>query len=72
MIEGKGLVSIWFFIGALLFVYGALIFGAGIYNLFVPMDPPVVLEKLHAGVWWGGFLLILGGFYSIHFRPRRK
>ena len=72
MIEGKGLISIWFFIGTLLFVYGILIFGAGVYGLFVPPDPPVVLQNLHAGVWWGAFLLALGGFYAIHFRPGKK
>jgi hypothetical protein len=30
-----------------------------------------VLSNLYAGVWWGGFLLVIGLFYSIHFRPSR-
>jgi hypothetical protein len=72
MIEGKGLIPIWFFIGALLLIYGVLILGAGIYDVYVPPDPPVVLQNLHAGVWWGAFLIILGGFYVNHFWPRRK
>ena len=64
----QGMVSIWFFIGALLLVYGVLITGAGIYELGHP-NPQVVRGDLHAGIWWGGLLLALGLFYSIKFRP---
>ncbi len=64
----QGMVSIWFFIGALLLVYGLLITGAGIYELGHP-NPHVVLGELHAGIWWGALLLALGLFYSIKFRP---
>jgi hypothetical protein len=66
-----GMISIWFFIGALLLVYGVLIFGAGVYELSVPPEHPVVLAKLHAGIWWGALLMVLGGFYTFRFRPRR-
>ena len=65
------MISIWFFIGALLLVYGVLIAGAGLYELAAPPEHPVVLASLHAGIWWGGLLIALGGFYSIRFRPRR-
>jgi hypothetical protein len=65
----QGMVSIWFFIGALLLVYGVLILGAGIYDLSNPAAHPVVRSDLHAGIWWGGLLLILGAVYSIKFRP---
>jgi hypothetical protein len=63
------MVSIWFFIGALLLVYGALITGAGLYELSSPPEHPVVRADLHAGIWWGGLLLVLGLVYSIKFRP---
>ena len=43
MIEGKGLISIWFFIGVLLLAYGIIIFAAGVYHLYVPPEHPVVL-----------------------------
>ncbi len=72
MHEGKGFISIWFFIGLLLFIYGILILGAGLYNLAVPPEHPVVLQNLHAGVWWGAFLLLVGGFYCVRFNPKRK
>ncbi|MGB8031717.1 MAG: hypothetical protein WCF30_18845 [Terracidiphilus sp.] len=68
----SGHISIWFFIGVLLTVYGAMIFGDGVFDLATRQVPSVVLNNLHAPVWWGGLLLILGLFYSIRFRPRRN
>jgi len=66
-----GMISIWFFIGALLLAYGVLIFGAGVYELIAPPEHPVVLAELHAGVWWGALLIVLGGIYTIKFSPRK-
>ena len=63
-------ISIWFFIGSLLAVYGVLIFGAGIWELFYPGKTPVTMAHLHAGIWWGAFLVLLGGIYCYKFRPR--
>lgn len=65
-------ISIWFFIGLLLTVYGVLILGSGIYDLFRPPAHPVHLAKLHAGIWWGAVLLILGLVYTIKFRPKKE
>jgi len=62
-----GMISIWFFIGVLLLIYGVLIFGAGLYGLSHP--PGVVRADLHAGIWWGALLLILGSVYTVRFRP---
>lgn len=70
--EEGGQVSIWFFVGALLTAYGALILGAGIHQLVHPPLPPVVLERLHAGVWWGALLLATGLLYLRLFRPGRS
>ena len=61
------MISIWFFIGSLLLIYGALIFAAGIYGISHP--PAVVRADLHAGVWWGALLLALGSVYTARFRP---
>lgn len=66
------MISIWFFIGALLLAYGVLILGAGIYDLVSPPEHPVHLAELHAGIWWGALLVILGGIYSIKFSPLKK
>jgi hypothetical protein len=64
-----GMVSIWFFIGALLLIYGVLILGAGLYELAAPPEHPVVLANLHAGIWWGILLIALGALYTIKFKP---
>jgi hypothetical protein len=62
-------ISIWFFIGVMLTIYGVLIFGWGVYELAAGTTAPVVLSGLHAPVWWGGGLALLGLFYLIRFRP---
>lgn len=64
--------SIWFFIGVLLTTYGAIIFGYGLYELATGHLANVVLASLHAPVWWGGGMLVLGLFYGIRFRPGRN
>jgi hypothetical protein len=65
-------ISIWFFIGVLLTVYGALILAYGIFELATHQTASVVLANLHAPVWWGGLLLLLGLFYGVRFRPGRN
>ena len=66
-----GMLSIWFFIGLLLLAYGVLIFGAGIYELSNPPEHLVVLGNLHAGIWWGALLTVLGLIYTLKFKPGR-
>ncbi|MGA1996305.1 MAG: hypothetical protein ABSH45_11065 [Bryobacteraceae bacterium] len=63
------MIPIWFFIGLLLLIYGVLILGAGIWDVFSPPVPAVVLNKLHAGVWWGALLVGIGVVYCVKFRP---
>ncbi len=65
-------IPIWFFIGVVLAIYGVLILLSGVYEVLRP--PPeeqrVALWHLHAPIWWGAFLLAVGLFYAIRFRPR--
>jgi hypothetical protein len=68
----KGQISIWFFVGCLLLVYGALILGRGVYEFFSPPAVHVKLAELHAGIWWGGLLVVLGVVYTVHFLPKRN
>ena len=65
-------ISIWFFIGVVLLVYGVLILGAGLVALWRPPERSVVLGELHAGIWWGALLAVLGAGYSYWFSPRRQ
>jgi hypothetical protein len=64
-----GSISIWFFIGISLFVNGILILAAGVYELVNPPEKQLVLSNLHAGVWWGALLTIIGAVYCFYFRP---
>lgn len=65
-------ISIWFFIGVSLLVNGLLILGAGLYAAIHPPEHPVVLFQLHADVWWGAVLAIIGAGYTIYFRPGKS
>jgi len=65
-------MSIWFFIGVSLAVNGAVIFGEGIYELISPPVQQVVLYNLHANIWWGAVLLVLGLVFSVRFSPARE
>jgi hypothetical protein len=68
--HGSG-ISIWFFIGVLLTIYGFLICGYGIYELVTGQVANVALAYLHAPVWWGGLMFALGAFYCLKFKPSR-
>jgi hypothetical protein len=68
MAKGRS-VSIWFFIGLSLLANGVLILGAGLYEFAHPPEFPVVLFQLHASVWWGGLLTLLGAIYCWRYSP---
>lgn len=69
--ESEHQVPIWFFVGALLLVYGVLIFGSGLYLFACPPPPEhrVALFEYHADIWWGALMIALGVFYCFKFRP---
>ena len=64
-------IPVWFFIGVLLSVYGVMILGYGLWELATGHVANVVLAHLHAPVWWGALMLVLGLFYLVKFRPGR-
>ena len=68
--HGSG-IPIWFFIGVLMFVYGVLILGYGIYEVVVGPLASVQLAELHPPIWWGAILLAVGVLYIVKFRPGR-
>jgi heme/copper-type cytochrome/quinol oxidase subunit 3 len=66
-------IPIWFFIGVLLTVYGAMILGYGIYEAATGDYPQgVQLTDLHTPIWWGAILLLLGLLYVVKFRPGKQ
>jgi hypothetical protein len=70
MTEKHHIIPVWFFVGLLLFLYGILIFASGLTEWSNP--PDTVLADLHAPVWWGGLLIVLGGVYCAMFRPGKN
>ncbi len=68
----SGHISIWFFIGVLLIVYGTLILAYGLYEVAMKQTANVILANLHAPIWWGALMLALGLFYGLRFRPGRN
>jgi hypothetical protein len=67
-------LSIWFFCGALMLVYGLVLVVTGITELHHPPPNEILLpwlQTLHPTLWWGVVLTVFGGFYSVRFRPGR-
>jgi hypothetical protein len=67
MSEKHEIIPVWFFVGVLLLVYGVMILISGLAEWAHP--PNTVLAELHAPVWWGGLLTVLGAIYCAMFRP---
>ncbi len=75
----SGMISIWFFIGALLLAYGVLICGSGIYEAVAPSAAAAAraeanvhwdgVDSLHVAIWWGALLIVLGAIYTFKFAP---
>jgi hypothetical protein len=70
MSEKHSIIPVWFFVGVLFLVYGVLILGSGLAEWSHP--PNTVLSELHAPVWWGVLLIVLGIVYCGAFRPGRN
>jgi hypothetical protein len=64
------IVPVWFFVGVMLLAYGILILGSGVAEWSHPSN--TVLSELHAPVWWGGLLTIIGAAYVLAFRPKSQ
>ena len=68
--EQHHLIPVWFFVGVMVLVYGVAILLTGLSEWSSP--PATVLADVHAPVWWGGLLILIGGFYCYCFRPGRN
>jgi len=70
MSDKHHIIPVWFFVGFLLLIYGCIIFVSGLAEWSHP--PNTVLAELHAPVWWGALLIVLGSVYSTLFRPEKN
>ena len=67
--ERHHILPVWFFTGVLLLVYGVLILVSGLSEWSSP--PDVALTGLHAPVWWGALMTVVGLIYTLIYRPRK-
>jgi hypothetical protein len=65
-------IPIWWFAGLLMLAYGIVIFTTGLWELAHPLPNPPVLNQLHAPIWWGAILTVIGLSYLIRFHPRKS
>ena len=70
MSEERRMIPVWFFVGILLFIYGILIFASGLAEWSHP--PATELANLHAPVWWGAIMIVMGSVFVKLFRPRKN
>jgi hypothetical protein len=61
------MLPVWFFIGVLLTIYGAIILVTSVVDYSNPTT--VVLANYHAGLLGGILLLLIGSFYTVWFWP---
>jgi hypothetical protein len=67
--EKHHIIPVWFFVGLLLGIYGLLICASGLMEFANPVKT-IVLSELHAPVWWGAGMAVVGAAYVIIYRPR--
>jgi len=64
------MLPVWFFVGVLLGIYGAIIFIVALINFHRPNH--VALAQYHPDIFGGIILLVIGGLYTALFRPGRR
>ena len=60
--------SIWFFVGLLLTILGAIISISAVYSLLSPPAQPKIFSHVHPDLWWGVVMLAFGLFFAIFHR----
>jgi len=64
--------SIWYFVGLLLTIMGAIITSSALYSLICPPEHPKIFSHLHPDLWWGFIMLIFGLLFAIFNRRNLK
>jgi hypothetical protein len=57
--------SIWFFVGLLLTIIGAIIAGSGAYSVFNPPAQQKLFAHLRPDLWWGIIMLVFGVVFML-------
>ncbi len=59
----KGMRPIWYFVGLVLLIMGAVLVVTGIYYAINPIPSASAVAHLHPNIWWGGVMVIAGGLF---------
>jgi Na+/H+-translocating membrane pyrophosphatase len=62
--------SIWFLIGLVMSAIGFITVLAGIFSVNASENQDVRLSNLHANIWWGVLILIIGLIYIVKNRNK--
>lgn len=54
---------IWYFVGLILFITGAIVVVSGIISYINPPEVQKVLAETHPELWWGALMMIVGAIY---------
>lgn len=57
--------SIWYFVGLLLTMMGAIITLSAVYSLMHPPAEMKIFSNLHPDLWWGLVMLVFGLCFAI-------
>jgi hypothetical protein len=57
--------SIWFFVGLLLTIIGAIVTASAVYALVRPPAQSKIFAHLHPDLWWGIIMLVFGLFFAV-------
>ncbi len=68
----KEMKSIWYFVGLMLLVMGAVVFISGIYYYDAPDGNTTVLRSLHPDIWWGAVITAAGAIFFFSSRRNSK
>ena len=63
---------IWFFVGLILMIIGALILLSGLYQLISPPAVKTVLSETHPDIWWGAVMILFGGTMFMKTRKQSR
>jgi hypothetical protein len=56
---------IWYFVGLLFTIIGAIITASALYNLSYPPAEPKIFSHMHPDLWWGLLMLAFGLLFAI-------
>ncbi|HTR81057.1 MAG TPA: hypothetical protein VMM58_05445 [Bacteroidota bacterium] len=61
---------IWYFVGLILVIMGALIMLTGIYHIIYPPEVKKIMGDIHPDIWWGAIMTAFG--LTMYLKTRKQ